>query len=332
MVGGRLVRFWNGKKVLVTGGAGFIGSYVVEQLVEREADVLTTVIDNLQSGELRNLERVEDRIKFVKADLRNMKDCLEISKGKEIVMNLAARVRGIEYNRLHPGTMFKDNMLISLNVLDAARQVGVERFLVVSSACVYPRNCTVPTPEEEGFRDTPEPTSEGYGWAKRMAEFMGKAYHREFGMKVAIARPYNCYGPRDYFDAEIGHVIPALIKKAFDGEDPLIVWGNGEQSRAFLYVEDLARGLIEITEKYAVCGPINIGTDEEIKIKDLVKLILELSGKNPKICFDTAKPVGQPRRNCDNTKALEKIGFHARVNIEEGLRNTVNWYKSEYNK
>lgn len=324
--------FWKGKKVLVTGGAGFIGSYVVEQLVEREADVLTTVIDNLQSGELRNLKRVRDRIKFVKADLRNMEECLKICKGKEIVMNLAARVGGIEYNRLHPGTMFRDNILISLNVLDAARQARVERFLVVSSACVYPRNCTIPTPEAEGFKDSPEPTNDGYGWAKRMAEFMGEAYHREFGTKVAIARPYNCYGPRDHFDAETGHVIPALIKKVFDGEDSLIVWGNGEQSRAFLYVEDLARGLTEVTEKYALSDPINIGTDEEIKIKDLVKLILELSGKNPKIYFDTSKPVGQPRRNCNNTKALEKISFRARVNIKDGLRKTIDWYRNEYDR
>lgn len=204
--------------------------------------------------------------------------------------------------------------------------------MVVSSACVYPRNCTIPTPEEEGFKDSPEPTNDGYGWAKRMAEFIGEAYHREFGMKIAIARPYNCYGPRDHFDAQTGHVIPALIKRIFDGEDPLIVWGNGEQSRAFLYVEDFARGLIEVTEKYAVCDPINIGTDEEIKIKDLVKLILELSGKNPSICFDTSKPTGQPRRNCDNTKALKKIGFHAQINVREGLSNTIDWYKNEYKK
>lgn len=324
--------FWKGKKVLVTGGAGFIGSYVVEQLVEKKADVLTTVIDNLQSGELRNLKKIRDRIKFVRADLRNMKDCLKICKGNEIVMNLAARIGGIEYNRFHPGTMFRDNMIISLNVLDAARQVGVERFLAVSSACVYPRNCTIPTPEEEGFKDSPEPTNDGYGWAKRMVEFIGGAYHREFRMKVAIARPYNCYGPRDHFDAETGHVIPALIKKVFDGQNPLIVWGDGEQSRAFIYVEDLARGLIEVTEKYAICDAINIGTDEEIKIKDLVKLIIELSGKNPKIYFDTSAPEGHPRRNCDNRKAKEKIGFEAKMSLKDGLKKTFEWYINEYVK
>lgn len=319
--------FWKGKKVLVTGGAGFIGSYVVEQLVEKEADVLTTVIDNLQSGELKNLKRVRDRIKFVRADLRNMEECLKICKGKEIVMNLAARVGGIEYNRLHLGTMFRDNMLISLNVLDAARQVGVERFLVVSSACAYPHNCTIPTPEEEGFKESPEPTNEGYGWAKRMAEVQGRLYTQEFGMRIGIVRPYNCYGPRDHFDLEKSHVIPALIKRIFDGEDPLVVWGNGEQSRAFLYVEDLARGLIEAIEKYPVPDPINVGTDEEIKIKDLVKLLLKLSGKNPKAIFDPSKPEGQPRRNCDTRKAKKKIGFEAKVKLSEGLKRTIDWYQ-----
>ncbi len=324
------MNFWKGRKVLVTGGAGFIGSRVVEQLIEKEADVLATVIDNLQSGELRNLERVRGKIEFVKADLKDMKECVKLCKGKEIVMNLAARVGGIEYNRLHPATMFRDNMLISLNVLEAARRTGVERFLVVSSACVYPRNCSIPTPEEEGFKDSPEPTNDGYGWAKRMAEFMGETYHREFGLKIAIARPYNCYGPRDHFDLKTSHVIPALIKRIFDGEDPLIVWGDGEQSRAFLYVEDLARGLIEVTEKYAICDPVNIGTDKEIKIKDLVELIKKLSSKNPKVYFDTSKPVGQPRRNCDNKKARKKVGFEAKISLEEGLKRTIEWYRNQF--
>jgi len=322
-------QFWEHKRVLVTGGAGFIGSYVVEQLVKRGADILITVIDNLQSGELKNLKKVKDKVKFIKADLKNMEECLKVCKGMEIVMNLAARVGGIEYNRLHSGTIFRDNMLISLNLLEAARQANVMRFLIVSSACVYPRNCTIPTPEDEGFKDSPEPTNDGYGWAKRMAEFMGDAYRREFGMKIAIVRPYNCYGPRDHFDPKTSHVIPSLIKKVFDDKNPLIVWGDGEQSRAFLYVEDLARGLIEVTEKYAECDPVNIGTDEEIKIKDLVKLIIKLSGKNPKVYFDTSKPVGQPRRNCDNRKAKQKIGFETKINLREGLSRTITWYKNK---
>ncbi len=159
-----------------------------------------------------------------------------------------------------------------------------------------------------------------------MAEFQAGAYAREFGMKIAIARPYNTYGPRDHYEPEKSHVIPALIKRIFDGENPLTVWGDGEQSRAFLYVTDFARGLLEITEKYAEADPLNLGTDEEIKIKDLVSLIINLSGINIEVNFDSAKPSGQPRRNCDNTKAMAKTGFRAKVKLEEGLKNTIEWY------
>ena len=223
--------------------------------------------------------------------------------------------------------MFRDNVLMNTNTLEAARLAKVERFLVVSSACVYQRDCTIPTPESEGFEGVPELTNEGYGWAKRMAEVQGRLYTQEFGMKIGILRPYNAYGPRDHFEAEKSHVIPALIKRIFDGEDPLVIWGNGEQSRAFLYVEDFARGLIEAIEKYPKPDPLNIGTNEEIKIKDLVKLILKLSLHKPKVIFDVSKPSGQPRRNCDTRKVEEKIGFKARVNLEEGLRETINWHK-----
>lgn len=317
--------FWRNKKVLVTGGAGFIGSHLVELLVEKGANV--TVVDNLENGNLDNLERVKEKIKFLKKNLQDLNSAKEACRGQEVVMNLAAKVGGIEFNKKHLGTMFRDNVLINTNVLEAARQENVERFLAVSSACVYPRFCTIPTPEEEGFKDVPEPTNEGYGWAKRMAEIQGRLYAQEFGMNIGIVRPYNAYGPRDHFDAEKSHVIPALIKRMFDGEDPLVVWGDGEQSRAFLYVEDFVRGLMEVIEKYPVPDPINIGTDEEIKIKNLIKLLLKLSAKNPKVFFDTTKPVGQPRRNCDTKKAKEKVGFEARITLEEGLKKTINWYK-----
>jgi GDP-L-fucose synthase len=174
----------------------------------------------------------------------------------------------------------------------------------------------------------PEPTNEGYGLAKRTAEAQGQAYAKDYGMEIAIARPYNAYGPRVRFDPEKSHVIPALIKRVFDGQDPLVVWGDGEQSRAFLYVEDFARGLVEVTERYATADPVNIGTDEEVKIKDLVKLIVKISGRNPKIIFDSSKPSGQPRRNCDNSKAQKTVGFHAEIELEEGLKRTMEWYKN----
>lgn len=318
--------FWFKKKVLVTGGAGFIGSHLVELLVKGGAKL--SVADNLENGSLDNLKKVKDRIKFFKKDLRILEEAKEACKDQEIVFNLAAKVGGIKYNQKHPGTMFRDNILINTTVLEAARQEGIERFLVVSSACVYPRSCSIPTPETEGFKGVPEPTNEGYGWAKRMAEVQGRIYAKEFGIKISIVRPYNTYGPRDHFDPKKSHVIPALIKRVFNGEDPLIVWGSGNQSRAFLYVSDLVRGMVTAIEKYPKPDPMNLGTDEETKIKDLVKLIVNLSGKNPKVVFDTSKPEGQPRRNCDTRKAKEKIGFVAKTKLDKGLEKTIKWYKS----
>lgn len=319
--------FWKNKRVLVTGGGGFIGSHLVEMLVEAGAKV--KVIDSSMDAINRNLDKIRTKIIAQSIDLSDFQNCAKITENIDIVMNLAAYVAGIKYNQEHPAEMFFNNVRINANMLEAARLSKVERFLVVSSACVYPHISIVPIPEIEGIRFMPEPTNEGYGLAKRMAEFQGIAYAKEFGMKIAIARPFNAYGPRNNFDPEKSHVISALIKRIFDGEDPLVVWGDGEQSRAFLYVEDFARGLIEITEKYAVADPVNLGTDEEIKIKDLVKLIVKLSGKNPKIVFDTSKPAGQPRRNCDNAKSKGKVGFVAKMSLEEGIRRTIEWYKKK---
>lgn len=322
--------FWKGKRVLVAGGAGFIGSHVVEMLVGEGA--IVRVSDSLENSSLNNLVAVKDAIEFMKGDLRDFAAAEKACEHQMIILNLAAKVGGISFNQKHPGTMFRDNVLINTNVLEAARRSDAERVLVVSSACVYSRYCTIPTPESEGFKDEPELTNYGYGWAKRIAEVQAKTYAQEFGMKIAIARPYNTYGPRDHFDPQISHVIPALIKRVFDGENPLVVWGDGEQSRAFLYVKDLARGLIETTEKYPQCDPVNIGTDDEIKIKDLVALIVKLSGRNPKIVFDTSKPAGQPRRNCNTGKAKEKVEFEAKVKLEEGIRETIQWYKNEFGR
>ena len=314
--------FWKSKKVLVTGGEGFVGSHVVEKLIERDAKV--SVLDRSQSG---NLKKLEGKYNFIKGSCDDMETAEKSCQNQDIVMNLAARVGGIEYNRTHQATMLRDNLLIETIMLEAAHRVRVERFLVVSSACVYPRNCSVPTPESEGFLDEPEPTNGGYGWAKRMAEKEGQYYAEEFGMKVGIVRPYNCYGPRDHFDPETSHVIPALIKRVFDGENPVKVWGSGSQTRAFLYVEDLAEGMILAIEKYPVPDPVNLGTDEEVSIKELINKILEISGVKTKVVFDTTKPDGSLRRNSDNKKAKEKIGFTAKIKLDEGLEKTINWYK-----
>ncbi|MFZ5845439.1 MAG: NAD-dependent epimerase/dehydratase family protein, partial [Patescibacteria group bacterium] len=306
----------------------FIGSHVVERLVEFGAKV--TVLDKRRNGAIKNIGHLKEKITFIQGDCANLETALAACKGQEIVMNLAARVGGIEYNRTHQATMLGDNLLIETIMIEAARRAGVARFLVVSSACIYPHDAVVPTPESEGFRGEPEETNAGYGWAKRMAEKLGMYYAEEFGMKVTIVRPYNAYGPRDHFDPATSHVIPALIKRVFEGEDPVVVWGSGKQTRAFLYVDDLALGMIAAIEKYPVPDPVNLGTDEEITIRELVAMIVALSGRSPKIIFDTTKPDGSPRRNSDNTKAREKIGFVAQTKLRAGLQKTIEWYRQEF--
>lgn len=318
--------FFSAKRVLVTGGAGFIGSHLVEELIKRGASVRVT--DSLQHGKLENLASCFDKIEFVKANLLSLEECLKVCKDIDIVFNLAAKVAGVSYNVQHSAEMFWVNSMINLNMLEAARRKNVERFLVVSSVCVYPRYPRIPTPETEGFKDDPEPANLGYGWAKRVAELQARLYFEEYGMKIGIVRPANTYGPRDYFDLEEGHVIPALIRKILSGSDMIIVWGTGEQSRTFIYVTDVVEGMLLAMEKYPKPDPINIASDEEIKIKDLVFLIAGLARrKNIKVIFDPNKPMGQPRRALDTTKAKKLLGFKPKVPLEEGLKRTIQWYR-----
>ncbi len=320
--------FWQGKRVLVTGGTGFIGSHLTEMLVARGAKV--TVVGKEKRREVRFLDLKNPSIVYREVDLSSLGfRIIEVCRGKDVVFHLAARVAGIGYNSTHPATMLRDNLALALTIFEAARQAKVCRMQFVSSACVYPRYCTIPTPETEGFSEEPEPTNFGYGWAKRMGEVLAKTFAEEHGMKVSIVRPYNAYGPRDNFEPETSHVIPALIRRVVGGENPLVVWGDGSPTRSFLYVEDFARGLLEAVEKYPVPDPVNIGTDEEITIKDLVSLMIKLFGSRARILFDKTKPNGQPRRNCDTRKAKAKIGFRARVPLREGLMRTIEWYKRE---
>jgi GDP-L-fucose synthase len=321
------VSFWDRKKVLVTGGGGFIGSHLVEQLLGAGKGVRVTVADRMSPEHERNLKSVRRDIRVVKADLLDPAACRRVCRGQEVVLNLAAKVAGVGYNSAHHATMFRDNMALSLNMLEAARREGAGRFLVVSSACVYPRHCSIPTREEDGFKEAPEKTNEGYGWAKRMSEYLGRAYAAEFGLEVAIARPYNAYGPRDHFEEDKSHVIAALIRRACSGEDPMLVWGDGRATRAFLFVEDFARGLLEVAAKYPKADPVNIGSAEEVSIRRLAETIVRLAGTGARLRFDPSKPSGQPRRACDTAKARRLVGFEARVSLEEGLRRTIEWYR-----
>ena len=319
--------FWDGKRVLVAGGGGFIGSHLVELLV-KTTKAKVAVADRMTDERRRNLKAVIKDVDVRNVDLRTAGAARRACRGQELVLNLAAKVAGVGYNSKHHATMFRENMRLSLELLEGARLAGVGRFVVVSSACVYPREAPVPTPETEGFRGRPEETNEGYGWAKRMSEYLGAAYQEEFGMEVAVARPYNAYGPRDHFEPEKSHVIAALIRRVFEGEDPLVVWGDGKSTRSFLYVEDFARGLMLAAEK-GTPDPVNLGTDEEVSIKSLAESIVRLSGKGVSLRFDPSKPSGQPRRNCAVGKARSAYGFEAKVDLEEGLSRTIAWYRAE---
>ncbi len=322
--------YWTGKKVLVTGGAGFIGSHVTEQLVALGARVRVTNFGEPKPEEARNIASVRDQIEIVTADLTKIEDAVRVCKGQDVVLNLAAHVGGIGYNKTHPATMFRDNVWIATTTLEGARQASVKRFLVVSSACVYSNDASIPTPESEGFLGEPETTNNGYGWSKRMAEYDGQAYAKEFGMEIAIVRPYNSFGPRDHFDPVNGHVIPSFIVRLMNGEKPLTIWGTGSPTRSFIYVDDFARGLIETTEKYPQADPVNIGSDEEISMRDLAQLIIDEMGSSTTVAFDTSKPDGQPRRAADVTKAKEKVGFEAEISLREGIRRTIEWYKANH--
>lgn len=322
-----MTSFWKNKKVLVTGGLGFVGSHLVEQLVTMGSKV--TILDHVTSKKLINIEQVRSKISIVNGDCDVIADARTACEGQDIVMNLAARVGGIEYNQQHQGSILSANLNIASTILEAARQSKVSKVLAVSSACVYPRDAHIPTPESEGFRDEPEPTNGGYGWAKRMQELLSKYYSEEYNMEIAVVRPYNTYGPRDHFEPDKSHVIPSLIRRIYNNENPLNVWGSGKQSRAFLYVTDLVHGMLLACEKSTTTNPINLGTDEEVTIKQLVELIISLSNHKITVAFDTSRPDGSPRRNSDNTLAKKLLHFSPRVSLREGLARTVEWYQSQ---
>lgn len=318
--------FWNGRQVLVTGGAGFIGSHVVEYLVADGARV--TVADNLQRGRLDNLVAVREEIRFLQLDLRDPDQCIEACRGQEVVLNLAAKVTGIEYNRTHQHDMFEQNMLLQQHPLHAAAKCGVGRFLQTSTACIYPHDARIPTPEGEGKRGEPEPTNAGYGWAKRMGERLAEYYARETAMEIGIVRPFNAYGPRDYYDTGTSHVIPALIKKVLDGNNPVEVWGSGNQSRVFVHAKDFAKGILLVAEKYAKADPVNIGHDQQITIRELLGRIQALTAVVNDVFYNLEKPEGYPQRAADTSKLRAVTGgFVPTIPLEEGLREMIEWYQ-----
>lgn len=319
-----LRRFYGGRRVVVTGGSGFIGSHVVACLSACAARIRVPARSPASAA-----AALGSSVEIVPCDLTSPGAAEEAIAGAEIVFHLAGRVGGVGLNQLHPATMFRENMRLFLPVIEACRLHHVDLLVAVSSACVYPRDCRIPTPEEEGTRGSPDPSNEGYGWAKRMLEYLSQAYSREYHMRIAIPRPYNAYGPRDHFDLESGHVIPALVRKFLDPSVKQVrVWGDGRQSRSFLYAEDFAEGVLRCGMSYATAEPLNIGSDEEISIADLAFLVRELTGSTKEVVFDPSAPAGQPRRRCDVTRMMRVLGWKPRISLREGLRRTIEWYRA----
>lgn len=324
--------FWKGKRVLVGGGCGFLGSYIVPQLVAAQADV--KVVDDLSNGFLENLDTVARQIEFIKGDLSDPCLCASITRGQDVVINMAAKAFGMDYSRAHNGEMLVDNLLCTLVALEAARKNGVERHVIFSSSCVYPDEAPIPTPELDVFTGMPESVNEGYGWAKRIQELAGTYYARDYGMKITIVRPFNPYGGNYRWGSEDkAHVIPALVKRVMDGEDPMLVWGSGRQRRNFLHASDATRLIMKVIEKDAVATPVNIGYDDDVTIAELVNLICEVSGKHPTLVFDTTKPEGRFRKCADATR-LRQItdGYVPKVTLREGIAEMVDWYHRSFKK
>jgi GDP-L-fucose synthase len=303
------------KRLLVTGGAGFLGKHVVRELELRKCKEI--FVPRSKDYNLVEMEAVERLYRDARPD---------------VVIHLAAVVGGIGANRENPGKFFYDNLMMGVQMMEQGRLFEIEKFVAVGTVCAYPKFTPVPFKEDDLWNGYPEETNAPYGLAKKMLLVQAQAYRQQYGFKAIYLLPVNLYGPEDDFDPESSHVIPALIKKCVDavesGDDRIVVWGTGQASREFLYVEDAAEAIVLATEKYDKPEPLNIGAGFEIKIKDLVSLVVELTGFRGEIVWDNTKPDGQPRRRLDVSRAAMEIGFKARTDFREGLRKTIEWYKS----
>lgn len=306
--------FWKGKRVCVTGGAGFLGSFVLEKLRKRGASEIF-------------VPRIEQYNLVEKGDiLRMLADAQP-----HIIIHLAANVGGIGANRERPAEFFYDNLMMGVQLIHEAWKHGVDKFVAIGTICAYPKFTPVPFKEENLWDGYPEETNAPYGLAKKMLLVQSQAYRQQYGFNSIYLLPVNLYGPRDNFDPRSSHVIPALIRKCIEaeeeGRDEVIVWGDGSPTREFIYVEDAAEGIVRATELYDGAEPVNLGSGFEISIRDLADMIARLSGFKGRLVWDTTKPNGQPRRRLDVSRAAEYFGFRAQMGFEEGLRRTIAWYR-----
>lgn len=302
------------KKIVVTGGAGFLGRQVVDQLVQAGADLNKITIPRSLSCDLRSLE-----------------NCQRLADQQDMIIHLAAHVGGIGLNREKPAELFYDNLMMGTQLIHAAYQTGVEKFVCVGTICAYPKFTPVPFKEDDLWEGYPEETNAPYGIAKKALLVQLQSYRQQYGFNGIYLLPVNLYGPEDNFDPRSSHVIPALIRKVYEaqekGEKSLLVWGDGSPTREFLYSTDAARGIVMAAQSYNESEPVNLGTNYEIRIKDLVELICELMEFKGEIIWQTDQPNGQPRRCLDTTRAKEKFGFVALMSFRDGLKNTIDWYR-----
>ena len=320
--------FYDKKNILVTGGGGLIGSHLVEALVEEGANVRVAQ----RSKYNENLNKVNRHIELINVDLLLVENCLKAVRDMEIVFDLAAMVGNTTDNKIHPGMLFYNNTRMSSNMLEAASVENVERYMCSSSNSVYSPNVKIPNIESDGFKGDPDESNIGYGWAKRFAELGAVFYSKEYGIKVAIARTSNTYGPRDSFTSDKKNVVSGLIQKVFSGNEKIEVWGSGNQKRSFIYVKDVIRAMMKLTKNYAVADPVNIGVDSEISVKELVTHIVELSGKKLVISFNNKKQERISRRISDTSKIKEKLKWGPSFTLHEGLKETIDWYCKKFRK
>jgi len=318
--------FWKDKRVIVTGGAGFLGRFVTAKLKERGADdIYVPLIEDYDLTDRDDIRRLYDT---------NLADGFD--PAKIIVIHLAAHVGGIGANREKPAEFFYDNLMMGVQLMHQAWERGIGKFVAIGTVCAYPKFTPVPFKEDDLWNGYPEETNAPYGLAKKMLLVQAQAYRQQYGYNAIFLLPVNLYGPGDNFDLKTSHVIPALIRKSIEaqerGEKELVVWGDGSPTREFLYVEDAADGIVTAAEKYNGAEPVNLGSGYEISIKDLAEMITRLTGFEGKLVWDTSKPNGQPRRGLDVSRAKKYFGWEAKTPFEEGMRRTIEWYRKNRNE
>lgn len=308
--------YWEGKSVMVTGGTGFLGSHLVEELKHR-GDQTEVFAPSSSEYDLRERTDILDALEAADPD---------------VVIHLAATVGGIGANRKNPGRYFYENAIMGIELMEQARKYGVDKLTILGTICSYPKHTPVPFSEEDLFDGYPEETNAPYGIAKKALLTQSRAYRSQYDFNSTYLMPVNLYGPRDDFDLQTSHVIPAIIRKCVEarerGDDTITAWGSGSPTREFLYVKDAVDGILTATERYDSSDPVNLGSGKEISIKELVNMISDLTGFDGSINWDTSKPDGQPRRKLDTSRAENRFDWTATTAFEVGLRQTIEWYES----